>query len=78
MGSGALVSPDLVLTVAHNIYNFKTKKFYRSHRVYIGQSGSLDKYYSIKSYYIPPLFMSDNDPSYDYGLIQLASKTDLT
>ncbi len=41
-GTGLLVSPNLVLTCAHNIVNFYSKQEYSDFKFYPGQSGPLE------------------------------------
>lgn len=53
LGTGILLSPDLVLTSAHNLVLWKDHKMYSKFRFYPGQSGPLQKYYEIKSWYFP-------------------------
>ena len=46
-GTGVLISPDLVLTVAHNILDMKTREDYYNIKFYPGQYGVLDKFYEV-------------------------------
>jgi V8-like Glu-specific endopeptidase len=43
-GTATLISPNLVLTSAHNIYNKEKGEVYYDLRFYPGQCGVLDKY----------------------------------
>lgn len=40
-GTGVLISPDLVLTVAHNIFDMGTRHDYQELKFYPGQYGKL-------------------------------------
>ena len=40
-GTGTLISPDLVLTSAHNLYSWQTGEFYFDFKFYPGQCGPL-------------------------------------
>ena len=46
-GSGALISENLVLTAAHNLYNCGTREFYSDLRFYPKQHGDLDRYVEV-------------------------------
>ena len=44
-GTGMLISPNLVLTAAHNLYNSTTGEEHTDFKFYPGQNGTLTKYY---------------------------------
>jgi V8-like Glu-specific endopeptidase len=75
VGTGILISPDLVLTAAHNLYQWKEGRIYDNFRFYLGQSGPLGMYYQVKSWHFPDEFTETNAPAHDYALLRLAEKT---
>ncbi len=78
VGTGILISPDLVLTVAHNIYNFEGKKEYHKISFCPGHSGPIGDKKEVKSRYYPEAFKLDNSPKNDIALMRLARKTEET
>ena len=52
-GTGILISPDLVLTVAHNLCSMKSGENYTDFKFYPGHHGKMHEYYTVSSYYIP-------------------------
>lgn len=76
-GTGVLIAPDLVLTVAHNVYDRDTKKW--ADRVYAapGKSGSSNPYgvYSSLHYYVLRGFKtaaSKKEVNFDIAVIRLS------
>lgn len=74
LGTGILISPDIVLTAAHNLYNFKNKAEHKKFRFYLGQSGRLTSYYSVETVYYPEEFTKTNSATHDYGLLHLSER----
>ncbi len=73
-GSGLLISPDLVLTAAHNIYNGFLKEEFYDFRFYPGQSGPLEEGYRVDDYFYAPEFRVEQSPTNDYALLKLKGK----
>ena len=48
-----LISPDLVLTAAHNIYNKEEKIFFYNFKFYPGEMGLLVSPYEVEKYFLP-------------------------
>ena len=77
LGSGVLISPRLVLTAAHNLFDLKTKKPIMGGEVRVGVNGNQYEARSfISNVQIPwkyERFKPDNDRKYlfDFGLILL-------
>lgn len=76
IGSGVLIAPNLVLTVAHNLYNQKTKTWARNVIATPGQSGAYQPYgqYVASNYYILRTYKTEGQqiPSnYDIAVIRL-------
>ena len=74
-GTGILISPDLVLTVAHNIFDRKEKQDRKDLKFCPGQHGPLGKYYECENWYYPETFKSKNSAADDYAIIKLAEPT---
>jgi V8-like Glu-specific endopeptidase len=72
--SGVLISPDLVLTSAHNLFDHKTKMEAKTVNCYIGVNGISKKIYNTDDFYYPKKFKSTNSAEYDYALIKLKDK----
>jgi V8-like Glu-specific endopeptidase len=62
MGTGLLVSPNLVLTCAHNLYNPATGEMYRDHKFYHGQCGPMKRHYNIEDFFFPSKYHMQRVP----------------
>lgn len=74
VGSGVAISRDLVLTVAHNVYDRKYKGQNDSFKFYIKDGKVAEKYYEIESWKYLPEFencSSDARIKFDYALLKL-------
>ncbi len=72
VGSGILISPNIVLTVAHNVWcrNFANKNI--NIRFYPGQRGFLKNPYECEIIYYPKDYESKHQPAqFDYALLKL-------
>ena len=72
-GTGLLISPNLVLTSAHNIYGFKPSAIKYSNR----QSGVLNKFCDVEDFFVPDLFKEKKFrtfPRVDMALLKLKDK----
>ena len=73
-GTGTLISPNLVLTVAHNIFHFITQQTYVDIKFYYRQCGVLDKYHEVDQYFFPEEFKKNNKTANDYAILKLKQK----
>ena len=74
-GTGILISPNLVLTVAHSLCNSAIGEEYTDFKFYPRQNGTLTKYYSISKVFYPKEYLSQqNNLTKDYGLMLLSEK----
>jgi V8-like Glu-specific endopeptidase len=71
-GSGILISPNLVLTSAHNIYNRGILN--TDFKFYPGLNGELQQFYTIEQFFVPAQFLLDSSPINDYALLKLTEK----
>lgn len=62
VGTGILISRNLVLTVAHNVFDHSFKNNYRKHRFYRGICGKVDTYYSVESFFMPEMYKKKRGP----------------
>ena len=68
----------MVLTVAHNLYNYKSGEFYYDFKFYPGQCGPLEKYYEVEDFFIPGKFILNPCTTNDYVLIKLKQKIEIS
>lgn len=87
MGSGVLISPNLVLTVAHNIYDLEYGGINCDFKLYFGADGSAEEYFEVESWryikkYEDSFDCKEGDPAlrhlkrleFDYALIKLKKR----
>lgn len=76
-GSGILISCNLVLTAAHNIYSHQNKILHQDIKFYPGQCGPLAKYYEVEDLFFPGKFIWNNKAAInDYALLKLKEKVE--
>jgi V8-like Glu-specific endopeptidase len=78
-GSAALISPNLILTVAHNIYDKSYQHENDFFKFYLGVDGVAEQFYEVESYRFmseyktcPPSSKMEND----YALMKLKTPID--
>jgi hypothetical protein len=74
VGSGVLISRDLVLTAAHNLYDKDVGKKNEVFKFYIGASGTAEKYYGLEDSRYPSEFKNcpiSEKLEFDYALVKL-------
>ncbi len=81
MGSGTLISPNLVITAAHNVFDRNYQQEYTELKCYLGADGDAEKYYEIESCRYPQEYKSttsDTTTKYDYAILKLKLKQPLS
>ena len=72
MGSGVLISKNIVLTAAHNIYNRVQGYENTAFKVYFGADGTAKQYYDVEEFrYMREFKTKDNKTPYDFALLKL-------
>ena len=69
-----LISPNLVLTCAHNICNKRTGDYYIKFKFYPGQAGLLDHPLDVEEVFFPREYLDSSNILYDYALLKLYSR----
>ena len=75
-GSGTLISPDLVLTAAHNIYNADTGEVHFNFRFYPGHCGLLGNGLEIDDFFLPGKYVLNRCVANDYALLKLKQRVE--
>ena len=57
-GTGCLISPNIVLTCAHNIYKRKLKQKVNDMKFKPGFNGKVGKFFNVKKAYYPEEYVS--------------------
>ena len=83
-GTGFLIASDLILTLAHNLYDRKADDYYFKNgevHIYPGVSGPLSKPFKVLDYRFPEEFKTciggKETRKYDYALLKIDGKIDL-
>lgn len=53
IGTGCLISPNIVLTAAHNIYNLRMKAYNKNFLFYLAACGELKNPYVVEAFSVP-------------------------
>jgi V8-like Glu-specific endopeptidase len=77
-GTATLISPNLVLTCAHNVYNQTTGEVYKDFRFHPGHSGVLGEGYQVEDLFLPGKYVlaSASEVAHDYCLLKLKKEVD--
>jgi V8-like Glu-specific endopeptidase len=49
-GTATLISPNTILTAAHNVYDKKYSEYSKDFKSYLGACGEVEEYYEIESW----------------------------
>ena len=71
-GTAIAISPNIILTAAHNVYDVLTEEQHSGFRFFPGQSGTLEQYYNIIDLYFPSEYKRSPKISNDYALLKLS------
>jgi V8-like Glu-specific endopeptidase len=74
VGSGVLISRDLVLTAAQNLYDKDVGQENEVFKFYLGASGTAEKYYELEDWRYPSGFKTcplRDKLLFDYALVKL-------
>jgi V8-like Glu-specific endopeptidase len=72
MGTGILISSNVVLTCAHNVYGKDKKSDFKEVRFYLRQHGPIREYFEVEEHYYPDEFREKpGSAKDDYALLKL-------
>jgi V8-like Glu-specific endopeptidase len=77
VGTGILVSPNVVLTCAHNVYYGEKKKEHKEVRFYLKQHGLIKEYFEVEKHYYPEQFREGDNHAgviFDFALLKLKNR----
>ena len=74
IGTGFLISPNLVLTCAHNLFDKVNKKIFTNFKFYPGIHGQSSKHYEVEGIYFDPQYHQKKKIFHEYGLLKLTEK----
>ena len=77
-GTGTLISPNLVLTVAHNVFNHASRQTFGDFKFYYRQCGTLEKYHEVVDYFFPSEFKNSREAANDYAILKLKDKINVS
>ena len=70
-GTGVLISPNIVLTAAHNIFDTEARENFHDVKFYLGQMGILDNFFQVESHFFPPEHRLNPKAENDWALLKL-------
>ena len=71
-GSGILISPNMVLTVAHNLYDVDSRQTFKEIKFYPGLKGMLEKASVVSDFFYPPEYRLNPSTENDWALLKLS------
>ena len=79
-GSGVLISRDIILTAAHNLYEKRLKCRNSDFKVYVGANGEAEEYHEVEGWRYPREFETCSPSaqlSFDYAILKLKKPVEL-
>lgn len=80
-GTGLLVSKNLVLTCAHNLYNNLSRIKDELLEVYPGHCGTLERHFKVEKSFVPLKYQQKpikGNTAYDYAILKLREDTNFS